>query len=253
LTEESWTDLTEASVYSYPLLDQFIRLTEAHLTIGTNQYPPLIQVYDEDEWQRMRAFSGTSNIATHILVRSDTFELYPTPATAGNTLTLRAELGNKDLSFDDYTTGTITTLANGGTAVVGSGTTWTTAMIGRYLKITSFPVWYKISGVTDTTHLTLAKNYQGIAIAAGTEVYTIGEVARTPSSTHQIPVWYALQNYYLGFKQNAEKAKLYKGLYDSDLAKVKPLKQKRSTSNYIPGKRRRNGAVNPNNYPTNLS
>lgn len=254
LIEDSWTDLTEASVYSYPTLDRFIRLTEAYITIGGTQYPPMIQVFDEGEWQRLRANSSTSDTPTHLFVRGDTIEFYPTPATAGNTITFQAELGKKDLSQDDYTTGTITTLANGGVAVVGSGTAWTSAMIGRYLKVGAYPVWYKVSGVTDTTHLTLSKQYQGIAISAGTETYTIGEMPPIPDTTHMIPVWYALMNYYLGFKQNDSKFLLYKGLFDSELKKVKPIKQKRSVSNYIPGNRTIiTQPVNPNHYPSNMS
>lgn len=75
-----------------------------------------------------------------------------------------------------YSTGTITSIANGATAVVGSGTTWVASMVGQSIKIygNGDGVWYKIATVTDATHLVLASNYKGTTIAAATEPYIIG-------------------------------------------------------------------------------
>ena len=252
-TEETATDLTEASVAAYPTPDTLIRLKVAYVTVGSLRYV-MEEVFDEDEWQALQSaqVSQTSNTARYIFIRRDRFEIYPTPATAGNTITLRFEAGSKDLSADDYTTGTITTLANGGTAVTASGSTLTAAMAGRYFKVNSYPVWNKISAFGTTTTLTLDKSYSGIAISAGSEAYTIGEMPRTPESTHQIPVWYALMNYYQGFKQNEEKAKYYNNKYEFDLKRAKTTYSKRYATNYIPGNRQKK-LLNPNHYPSGLT
>lgn len=53
-----------------------------------------------------------------------------------------------------YTTGTVTVTAVTG-AVVGSGTTFTSAMIGKGFKATGQSAWYRISAVADSTHLTI--------------------------------------------------------------------------------------------------
>jgi len=253
-TEETFTDLTEESTFSYPLPeDQFVRLKEAYITVSNVRYR-MVQEHDETAWQyRMAQTTGnTSDIPTHIFVRNRTYEIYPTPATAGNTITLIYEAGHKDLSADDYTTGTITTLAKGGVAVTGDSTTFTSAMAGRWLAIDSYPAWYRISAFGTTTTLTLASPYQGISIAAGSETYTIGEMPRTPSGTHSIPIWYGLMDYYQGFKQNADKAKYYKGMFDSELDRAKVTYKKRVSSNYIPGNRSRK-VINPNDYPANMT
>lgn len=251
-TEETFTDLTEASVYSYPLPDRYIRLKIGYVTVSSVRYP-MEEIFDEDEWQALQASqtSQTSNIPQYIFIRKDRFEIYPTPTSAGNTITLISEAGGKDLSADDYTTGTITTLANGGTAVTASGSTFTAAMAGRYFKITAYPVWIKIASFGTTTTLTLDRPYSGTAIAAGTSAYTIGEMPITPESTHHIPCWYALMNYYQGFKQNEEKAKYYSGKYEADLKRAKTTYSKRYSSNYIPGNRRKK-IINPNMYPSGL-
>lgn len=258
-TEENHTDITEDGVNSYPLPGQFIRLKTAYVTIGTTRYN-LEQVFDEQKWQRlMSETSGIeSDILTHIFIRRDRFEVYPYPATGngsstGNTMTLIYEGGGKDLSFDDYITGTITTLANGSKAVTASGSTFTSAMAGRYFKIDAYPAWYKIASFGTTTTLTLDREYQGVSIAAGTEAYTIGEMPRTPETTHQIPIWHAMMDYYQGFKQNEEKAKYYKALFESDLKAAKVTYSKRYSTNYIPGNRRANPVINPNHYPSGMT
>jgi len=251
-TEESYTDLTEASVFSYPTPDQFVRLKTAYVTISNVRYN-MEQVFDEDRWQAImsQTTGNTSDIPTHIFVRRDRFEMYPTPATAGNTITLIYEAGGKDLSFDDYSDGTITTLTNGALAVTAASTTFTSAMAGRYFKIDAFPAWYKIASFGTTTTLTLDKPYQGISIAAGTSTYVIGEMPRTPEATHQIPIWHGLMDYFQGFKQNEEKAKYYKSLYEMDLDRAKTTFKKRYSTNYIPGRRQRQ--INPNDYPSGLT
>lgn len=74
------------------------------------------------------------------------------------------------LGTDVYTTGTIASTS--GTSVVGSGTTWTSAMVGRYLFIDNR--WYLIVGFTDTTHITIATAYADGASFSGT--YRISNV-----------------------------------------------------------------------------
>ena len=154
-TEETITDFTEDGVNSYPTPARFIRLKKAYVTVSSVRYV-MEEVYDEDEWQVYQAaLSGTSesDVAQKIIVRKDRYEIYPTPSTSGNTITFRYEATSPDLQYDNYTTGTITTLANGGTAVTASGSTFTAAMAGRYFK-TDDNVWYKIATFLNTNTFT---------------------------------------------------------------------------------------------------
>jgi len=54
------------------------------------------------------------------------------------------------IGTDVYTTGTVS-ISNGDTTLVGSGTTFTSAMVGRSVWLDSY--WYLITSFTDTTHL----------------------------------------------------------------------------------------------------
>lgn len=72
-----------------------------------------------------------------------------------------------------YTTGTIASIS-GGVNVVGSGTTWTVAMVGRQIFINNR--WYVIAAFTDTTHITIATGYADGATFSGN--YRISSVIR---------------------------------------------------------------------------
>ena len=57
-----------------------------------------------------------------------------------------------------YTTGTIA-LNNGDTTVVGTGTTFTSGMVGQFIFLADY--WYEITVFTDTTHITIGDAYFG--------------------------------------------------------------------------------------------
>lgn len=64
-----------------------------------------------------------------------------------------------------YSTGTVT-IADGDTVVVGSGTTFTSDMVGRQIMLANQGVpWYDIIGFTDTTHITLDRAYSGLDLS----------------------------------------------------------------------------------------
>ncbi len=92
----------------------------------------------------------------------------------------------------DYTTGTVSALANGATAVTGVGTSWAGYLQSGYTYYFRIDgdgtgdesVWYKVSAAPGATSLTLAENYNGITIAAGSAKYTISMVPEWPAAFH---------------------------------------------------------------------
>ena len=253
-TEETYDVTTKASTGTYDTPADLVKVKHAYLTVDTAQYN-LTQVYDEDKWQEMKAtMVGVYNDApTHIFVRRDSFEIFPGSETAAYTLTLRYEAGGKQLQYADYTTGTVTTLTSGATTVTVSGSTFTTAMAGRYFKVDADGVWYKIASYTSATVIELDRKYQGLSIAAGTSAYTIGEMPRTPSSTHHIPALYSGMNYFQGFKQDSTKGKYFRALYYADLKMAKTTYHDRYASNFIAGKYGRQSIANPNYPPPEMT
>lgn len=252
-TENTRVENTEAGRSLYESPDTLAAPKMIYVTVGGRNYIPEV-VFDELLWQRIKAGypTSTSDIMQKVIFRRDTFEVWPTPASSDNPITMIFEESDKELSADDYSGGVILTATNGAKAVVGSGTSWTSAMIGRFLKITSYKQEYEIAAVADATHLTLKKSYQGTSIAAGTEAYIIGEAMRTPETTHVIPCYYALWQYFLGFKQNSEKRAQWEAAHDKAFNVAKARYGRRTTDKYIPPQRvqmRQAMMINPNNYP----
>ncbi len=79
--------------------------------------------------------------------------------------------GVKIVGTNGYETGSVT-ISNGDTTVVGTGTTWTSAMVGRSIMLQDF--WYPVVGFTNTTHITIAYPYFGTNIA--TARYAIANI-----------------------------------------------------------------------------
>lgn len=250
--ERTFTTTTSAS---YVLPERFIKLKELYVTIGSYRYYAT-QVFNDLTWGYYKRQTISGDQMTRVFVRPglNTFEVYPTPSTAGNTMTMIYESFSKDLSAADYITGTITTLANAGTAVTFNGTTLTAGMAGRWLKPATDNNWYKISAILTTSTATLLMPFQGVSLAAATESFRIGELPRLPEGTHDLPVEYALWKHFTGIKRDEVKAKLHQNNWDDGIKSAKATFSSRYASNVIPSQNHERGHVykDPNDYP-NLS
>lgn len=75
--------------------------------------------------------------------------------------------GIKSVGSTAYRTGTVA-IAYRGQTVVGTGTTFTAAMIGQSILLEDF--WYVITARTDNTHITIDRPYMGEALSAASYV-----------------------------------------------------------------------------------
>lgn len=254
ILEETRTGSTSTSTNVIQLPENCIRVKAFYVTVGGIQYNAQ-EIYDEDTWREIQANTqaSTSDRLRFFYVRRGILEMFPLAASS-NTYTLIYEATSKDLFNDDYTTGTITTLANGGTAVTGSGTTFTQSMVGRQFKIDADGQWYEIGSFTNATSIGLVKPYQGSSISAGSASFVIGEASKLPEATHHIPVYYALWQYSLS-KKDAGSAAMYKGMYEQYMQWAKATFSRRYSSQVIPNTRKFRifGLLNPNDYPRNVS
>lgn len=190
------------------------------VTVGSVIYP-LGLIFDQDRWNSILAMLlGQSDVPFFGYQRSNRLYIQPIPSTDGDLVYMRGRVKLTDLTIDDYTTGTIVTLATGTTTVTGSGTTWTAGMVGQYIRITEGDAanlgdngWYQIASVTSTTILELVKKYQGTSIAAGSATYTIGQITYEPETYHMAPIYRALAQYW-DFKEDMNLSNRYWRLYD---------------------------------------
>lgn len=225
--EDTKEMLTVANQEAYQTPNGFRKIIDMYVTVGSGStstiYMPEM-VFDPTRWKLILAYRlGTNDFPYFTYVENNRFKLQPIPSTSGNTITIRGRLQTRDLSIGDYTDGAIVSVANGGTAVVGSGTVWTQDMVGRYINITETTAanggdgfWYQIGGWTDATHITLLKPYEGRDIVAGSAAYTIGQCAVIPEA-YDVGVVYRATALWWQNQNDLVRAKTYWTLYDGGM------------------------------------
>lgn len=216
--------LTVADQRTYQIPNKFRKLVDLYVTVGTDPNSTIYMprpIFDPGKWKAVLAARlGTSEVPYFYYVENDKVQIAPIPANTGDVITMRGRLDLADDLIDDYTTGSIVSIANGTTTVTGTGTTWTTSMAGRYIQITESDsankgdgFWYEIASVTSATVLELTKKYEGTSIAAGTAAYTIGQVSPIPEAYQDAPLFRTLALYW-GQHGDATRSKMYWGMYD---------------------------------------
>lgn len=261
VVEDTRTGNTIAGFAQILTPENYIRGKFLYVLNGTQRYDAEF-VYSEEQWQTIVAFqsSVSSNFLQKVFPRIDYMELYPKPVSI-LPYTLQYVSEYRDMQYDDVTglivsiTNTAPLLAMPFATVVGNGTSWTAAMAGRYFQLTGDKNWYKITSVTDATHLVLGKAYAGIAVAGfPTLGYTIAEMPRLPEASHMLLYYYALKEYYAGPKKDSANMKKFSDLYDKWLAWSKGTFASRTEMGVIPSQRhlRRLRGKNPNLFPINM-
>lgn len=213
------TDTTVASQNNYKLPVFYKKMINTKIRSGTTDYFPK-EAPSRDYFDALTASNSAESTGPEwYYIYNGEVLYYPTPSTASLTITHRYEVQFKDLARADYTTGTIVSIANATTTVTGSGTTWTSAMAGRFIRITETDAaasgdheWYEISSVTSNTILELVKKYNGTTLAAASATYAIGQISPFPDGYHELPVYKALQAYFATYKPDSTKYTLYKDL-----------------------------------------
>lgn len=202
------------------------KVSAVRVVVGTGTsatvYLPRL-VYNPEHWETVLAMRlGTNQYPYYCYQQGQKLLFSPIPSDTGTDVILIGRKNVRDLSIADYTTGTIVTATNGSTAIVGSGTTWTKDMIGRYIRITETTAanggdgfWYEIGGWTNSTNITLTKPYEGTSIAAGSAAYTIGQVPVIPEAYQLAPIYRAVWQYFqINDPLHQERWGMYAKMYD---------------------------------------
>lgn len=213
LHERTKTDTTVASQQAYTLPYNYKRLTNVTITVGSYKWVPR-EITSREEWDRLNITTVTSNSVQYYYIYSNEINFYPIPSSSSNTITYHYKVRTRDLSIADYTTGTVS-ITTGTKVLTGSGTTFVADMVGRWIQITA-PTgdqeWYKILTFTSTTVLGLESNYNGATVSGGT--YTIGEVSILPEEFQDLPITYAVRQYYSSRVKDRTVYEMYKNMYD---------------------------------------
>ena len=191
------------------------------VTVSSTRYSPK-PAPSREFWDQLHYSTITSDTPEWWFVYNGQIGLWPRPSSSSNVISLNSRVRVIDLNTADVTSGTITTLANGSTALTMSAVL-TVQMAGFWIRPTFSTTantgdgeWYEISSVTNTTTATLVRSYGGTSIAAGTAASTIGQMPLLPEAFHDDLVFKASAIYWYN-EGDSEKGDSYMHKYTADM------------------------------------
>lgn len=128
--ERSVTIATVAGQQFYPLPFNYSKLKTGTTTIGNLKWTPT-EILSRKDWDNLNTITNyTSDIPNNFYIWNNQFGLWPTPSSTGQILSFNYQIRVPDLTFTDYTTGTVSATNTGGVTstsnLFGGSTSYTT-------------------------------------------------------------------------------------------------------------------------------
>jgi len=232
LTESATVDITTVGVQAYPIPAHVSKIKNNTITVGQLQYTPA-PIQSIQEWTMLNALPYTSDIPNYFYIYNNQVLFWPIPSTSGNVISFNYKGRVPDLSFADYSTGTLSSIAVGDNQISGSSTSWNTTagyplntdltFFNLFLRITppsGDGIWYPIQKFTSDTEVILASPIQNAPSATGSS-YTIGQMPLLQEDFHDMLVYGALKIYFSSIVKDANLFEQYNTLEAERLEMLK--------------------------------
>lgn len=231
LTESATVDISSVGVQDYPIPGNISKIKNDTISVGQLKYQP-IPIMTRQEWDMINFLPYTSDIPNYFFIYNGKLSIFPIPSTTGNIISFNYQTRVADLSFADYSTGTLASggMVAGSTTVTGLSTSWNTT--GTYplntdvsyynLMIRANPpygdgIWYPIQSFQSNTALTLAVPVVNAPNITAATTYTIGQFPLLSEDFHDMLVFGALKIYFSSIVQDSNKFKEFDALYKERL------------------------------------
>lgn len=222
LTSTATTAISTVGVQAYPIPANVSKIKNDTITVGQLVYTPA-PVQSIQEWTMLNALPYTSDIPNYFFIYNNQVNFWPIPSTSGNIITFNYKSRVADMTYADYSTGTIA-VAVGSNAITGTGTNWNSS--GTYplntdlsfanLMISGTPpkgdgLWYPIQSFGTNTTLTTLLPIVNAPTVSG-QSYIIGQFPLLQEDFHDILVYSSLKIYYSSIVKDESKFKEYDAL-----------------------------------------
>ena len=182
-----------------------------------------------------------------------------TAITVGNRISFNYKRRVTDLTFSDYTTGTVTA-TNGSAVITGAGgmgwvanylpSAGSVFNLNLWIKFTS-PLgdgnWYQISTLDSATQLTLVNKYQGGTTSGAS--YVIGQMPLILEDFHELIVFDAVATYFSTIVDNPTKKKEFQDAFNEGIAKADEYINSKALNINLRGAI---NTINPNIYQSSI-
>lgn len=229
-TATSTGSIATVGVQFYPLPANVSKIKNSTITIGQLVYTPA-PVQSIQEWTKLNALPYTSSIPAYFFIYNNQIGFWPIPAATGEIVTLNCQIFVPDMTYQNYSTGSIGTLTAGSNVVIGTSTSWNTnfpqntdlTFTNLYMTINppnGDGLYYPIQYFSNGTNATLTKPIVNAPIATGAN-YTIGQYPLLHPDFHDAIVYGALRIYFASIAKDTEKYTLYDTLLKEKLEQMK--------------------------------
>ncbi len=235
LTKAATITITTTGQQYYNIPQNISKLKDLTITVGQLKFTPA-PILTQADWDTVNFLPYTSDIPQYYFITVDqtnapVLGIFPIPSTTGNVITFNTKRRVADMSYSDFTTGTVAGTA-GSTAITGSSTTWNTVgtfplnvdltFANLFIQITppkGDGIWYQIRRFTSDTALVLVSPLVNTPLTPLTgATYTIGQFPLLSEDFHNTIVHGALRIYFSSIKENPNQYKLFDGLYQEALS-----------------------------------
>ena len=228
LTEAATADITTVGVQAYPIPANVSKVKNDTITVGQLVYTPA-PIQSIQEWTMLNALPYTSDIPNYFYIYNNQVLFWPIPSTSGNVITINYKGRVPDLTFADYSTGTLSGIAAGSNAITGVATAWNSTgayplntdltYFNLFIKITpptGDGIWYQIERFISDTSLLLKSPIQN-APSTTASSYVIGQLPLLQEDFHDMLVYGSLMTYFSSIVDNDKSYKKYEALYGTRL------------------------------------
>ncbi|MDE2015927.1 MAG: hypothetical protein KGI72_05390 [Patescibacteria group bacterium] len=212
------TSISTMGAQAYLLPSNVSKIKNTTITVGQLVYTPA-PVNSIQEWTKLNALPYNSSIPGYFFVWQRQLNFWPIPSDFGDVITINCQIKVADMTYADYSTGTIASSSSGSNKITGTGTGWSSFPTGvdlsaQNLYITITPpggdgLSYKIQSFVDDTHLILWKDALSMPAPDGAS-YKIGQYPLLFDDFHDIIVYWALEIYYNSIVKDVEKYQMWK-------------------------------------------
>lgn len=226
LTDAVSTSISTVGVQNYNIPANVSKIKNNTINVGQLKYQPT-PIESIQDWDMVNFLPYTSDIPNYFFIYNGTLRIFPIPSTTGNIITFNYKTRVADMTYSDYSVGSIQNMIVGSTTVTGSGTTWTVFPPGidiqyqnLYLRADTSTggdgIWYPILKIDGVATLTLALPVIN-APNIDTTSYTIGQLPLLQEDFQDMLVYGALKIYFSTVVENESKFKEYDALYKERL------------------------------------
>lgn len=222
LTSTATSAISALGVQAYPIPANVSKIKNDTITVGQLVYTPA-PIQSIQEWTMLNAIPYTSDIPAYFYIYNNQVNFFPIPSTSGNIISFNYKSRVADMTYADYTTGTIA-LTAGNNAITGTSTSWNAT--GTYplntdlsyadLMLTPTPpkgdgIAYPIQRFASDTALTLNLPIVNAPLATGVS-YTIGQYPLLQEDFHDLLIYSSLMIYFSSIVKDDKQYTKYKDL-----------------------------------------